>query len=205
MRFGRVDADRQGECRRTDERPCLADVRMLRGEVFGCLERVARLGKRLVVMRFAHRLHGLAEEPHRIEVAPEDIGRSIRARRQRREQRLRPLQTGDRPFAIAQIRRVGPALHDADLEVRAAELQLQLSVACRITRQPFKVLEAFRHDRLSNGRRTSQRRHRVVDIEDDRVGKLPHVVEPPLCPLALDRGGSRLPHGDAKRGDHEHR
>ena len=92
-----------------------------------------------------------------------------------------------------------PALPDAP--VRLGQLDAQRGVGRRIVAEPLEIRQCLGHNRLPDRRRSGERPHLVVDLEDQRVGELPRIVEPRAVPDHARRiGHTRLPERHAKRG-----
>src|SRR6185295_7083953 len=84
---------------------------------------------------------------------------------------------GDGAVAIAEVGDVRTTLDRADFQVRASKLELQVGVAGSVGGELLEILQSFGDDGLPDRRRARQRRHGVVNREDDRVGQRPNVVE----------------------------
>src|SRR4029077_14330527 len=114
--------------------------------------RLLRLGERRAAMRSADRCQRLARKANGIEVAAEDGGRGVGAQRQWRQKRLGLPEADDRAGVVPEVGGVGTTLDATDLEIRAAQLELQARIACGIGGPPREILQPFGDDRLTDRR-----------------------------------------------------
>ena len=130
--------------------------------------------------------------------------RASRSGARRLQQGQRLAVAGEGAGRVAQVAREHAALHVGHPLVRAGQLELQRRVVAGLAREPVEVLEAPLHQQLPHTDRSGQRRHRVVHLEQERVGQLADVAEAPLGTPALHLGAPGLPGGGGDAAHERH-
>ena len=117
------------------------------------------------------------------------------------------LVAGQRAGGVAEVGVERAALHVADAHVAGGQLAAQVGAIAGIGGQLVEVLDALLHDQLSGRRRSAQVADGALDVEEERIGQRPQVVEALLGPGPFDAGHPRLPGGADHAGDQrqEHR
>ena len=105
---------------------------------------------------------------------------SGRTRHHRLPDRFRLAIAGERAGAVAEIRAGRAALDVAHLVVGGRQLLLQPRIVGALGGEAVEIFERRADDQLARGRRARQRRDGVVELEQERVGELPHVLEAAL-------------------------
>ncbi len=98
-------------------------------------------------------------------------------------------QTG---LLVAEIRFGGVPLHHRQPLKGPGELALQIRAPGRIRGDGIEILHGAIQQQLPGGRRTRQVLDRIVNIEDQSVGKLPDIIEALLRPGLLHLRNARL-------------
>jgi hypothetical protein len=111
----------------------------------------------------------------------------------RPEQRPRPFVLPQRSGAIAEVRVARVAENRADLHVGGRQFQLQCLVSLCVGFEALQIGQRLGDDRLPYRRGSWQRGHRVVNLEDERVGKLTNLAESQLGPCLLPQRHVSLP------------
>ena len=93
---------------------------------------------------------------------------------------------------VAEVRLEHATLNAGHALVGRRKLALQSRVSVLDVRELFGVLQRALHDQLARRRRAGQVADRVVELEQERVRELPHVVEVPLRGRALGPRDFRL-------------
>ena len=188
----------------------VADAGVARDERPPRLGRIGRVRRQLALdrqplLRERQRVGGLAGR--REDVAQAHVGqREVAAHGfvpgsvagNRFVQRDRLAIAGERARGVAEVGRERAALDVADLDVGGGDLAPEVDAIAGVAGEPVQVFEPLGHDQLARRRRALQLRDRVVEVEQERVGQLPHVAEALLGARALRPRHPRLP----GRGDH---
>ena len=86
---------------------------------------------------------------------------------------------------LAHVGNGGVPLHGREPLISEGQFPLQTGIAGRVLRHPVEVLRCTVQQEFARGGCSGHVLQRIVDVEDERIGKLAHVVEALLRSFAL--------------------
>ena len=93
-----------------------------------------------------------------------------------------------RPRRVPQARAIRGVLHLPHLEIRLRQVRLQGTIPRRFPGEAVEILQRLLHDELARGRRAGQVLDGVVQLEQQGVRQVTHVLEAALGHLRFMRG-----------------